>query len=91
MGDEIVIPVDFVNSCGHFDLIFVQRCPARVARYERRGQQPPEIVALEERLRSHLGAKVNLRQYSQGGIINIRYFSDEELNALLDLLLPEEQ
>ena len=54
-------------------------------------QQPPEIVALEERLRSHLGAKVNLRQYSQGGIINIRYFSDEELNALLDLLLPEEQ
>jgi ParB family chromosome partitioning protein len=51
--------------------------------------QPPEITALEERLRSHLGAKVSLKQYSQGGVINIRYFSDEELNALVDLLILE--
>jgi len=52
--------------------------------------QSPEIVSLEERLRSYLGAKVSLKQYGQGGAINIRYFSDEELNSLLDILLPEE-
>ena len=52
--------------------------------------QSPEIVSLEERLRSYLGAKVSLKQYGQGGVINIRYFSDEELNSLLDTLLPEE-
>lgn len=52
--------------------------------------QSPEIVSLEERLRSYLGAKVSLKQYGQGGVINIRYFSDEELNSLLDILLPED-
>ena len=52
--------------------------------------QSPEIVSLEERLRSYLGAKVSIKQYGQGGVINIRYFSDEELNSLLDIILPED-
>ena len=50
---------------------------------------PPEIIALEERLRTSLGTRVNLTRSRKGGTITIHYFSDEELNALVDRLLEE--
>lgn len=49
----------------------------------------PEFHALEERLRSHLGTKVNLSEGRKGGSITIHYYSDEELNALVGLILGE--
>ncbi len=50
-------------------------------------QPPPEIQALEERLRASLGTKVSLRHGRKGGVIAIHYYSEEELNALLEKLL----
>ena len=48
----------------------------------------PDIVALEERLQSALGTKVNLRHSKKGkGTLTLHYYSDEELNSLLDKLL----
>ncbi len=48
----------------------------------------PDIVALEERLRSALGTKVNLRHSKKGkGTLTLHYYSDEELNSLLDKFL----
>jgi ParB family chromosome partitioning protein len=48
----------------------------------------PDIAALEERLRSALGTKVNLRHSKKGkGTLTLHYYSDEELNSLLDKLL----
>jgi ParB family chromosome partitioning protein len=48
----------------------------------------PEILALEERLRSSLGTKVDLKHGREGkGTITLHYYSDEELNNLLDRLL----
>lgn len=44
---------------------------------------PPEIHALEERLRHSLGTKVLLKHGIHGGTITIYYFSDEELDDLL--------
>lgn len=49
----------------------------------------PEIKALEDRLRSFLGTKVNLKDGKKGGSINIYYYSDEELNTILDKILPD--
>jgi ParB family chromosome partitioning protein len=49
----------------------------------------PEVVALEERLRSSLGTKVSLRSGRKGGTVTIHYYSDEELNALVGRLLKE--
>jgi len=47
-----------------------------------------DIVALEERLQSSLGTKVNLRHSKQGrGTLTLHFYSDEELNSLLDKLL----
>jgi ParB family chromosome partitioning protein len=50
---------------------------------------PPEYLALEDRLRSHLGTKVNLNKGRKGGSITIHYYSDEELHALIGLILGE--
>ena len=47
----------------------------------------PEIQALEERLRSRLGTKVSLKHGAKGGSITIHYYSEEELDSLLQLLL----
>lgn len=50
---------------------------------------PAEITALERRLQASLGTRVNLAQHSKGGTITIRYYSDEELDALVERLLGE--
>ncbi len=49
----------------------------------------PEITDLEKRLRARLGTKVNLNKRGKGGTITIHYYSDEELDALLGIILPE--
>ncbi len=49
----------------------------------------PESKALENRLREHLGTKVNLFRTRRGGRIVIHFFSEEELAELYDLLIDE--
>ncbi len=50
---------------------------------------PPEIREMEERLRSTLGTKVQLKHGKKGGAIVIYYYSDEELNGLIERFLGE--
>ena len=47
----------------------------------------PEITALENRLESCLGTRVRLRHHHNGGTITIHYYSDEELDALVERIL----
>jgi ParB family chromosome partitioning protein len=47
----------------------------------------PGVEALEERLRTQLGTKVRLRHGKKGGSITIYYFSEEELDSLVEHLL----
>jgi len=49
----------------------------------------PEIKALEERLRAGLGTRVNLKHGRKGGTITIHYYSDEELESLLQRFLDD--
>lgn len=51
----------------------------------------PEILSLEEQLRSRLGTRVKVNPRKKGGSIVIHYFSNEELNSLLNLLLGKIQ
>ncbi len=62
------------------------------------GERPPstpkpaasaEVSALEKRLRNHFGTKVSLNDGKNGGKLMIYYYSDEELNAILEKILPE--
>ena len=52
-----------------------------------RARLTPEEAALEEELRQSLGTRVSLRRGRRGGTLTLRFFSDEELNALVDRLL----
>ena len=52
-------------------------------------QTSPEIVDIEEKLRQALGTRVTLKKGPRGGSIVIRFFSDEELDALIERLLEE--
>jgi ParB family chromosome partitioning protein len=51
----------------------------------------PEEIDLEERLRQALGTRVILKRGRKGGSIVIRFYSDEELNALVERILAENQ
>ena len=50
----------------------------------------PEIIELENRLRNHFGTKVNLNNRKDGGSLVIYYYSDEELNTILDKIFLEQ-
>jgi ParB family chromosome partitioning protein len=53
-------------------------------------QQPsPEARDLENQLRNFLETKVSLSEGKHGGRLVIFYYSNEELNAILDKILPE--
>ena len=50
----------------------------------------PELAAIEERLRQGLSTKVSLKKGRRGGTLVIHYYSDEELNTLVERILDEE-
>jgi len=52
-------------------------------------QPGPEVKALEEQLRQRLGTKVSLNQKSKGGTLTIHYYSAEELDALIAIILED--
>lgn len=49
----------------------------------------PETKALEERFREALGTKVQLFRSKRGGRLVIYFYSEEELQALFDLIVPK--
>lgn len=49
----------------------------------------PEARAMENQLRNFLETKVSLNEGKNGGRLVIYYYSNEELNAILDKILPE--
>jgi ParB family chromosome partitioning protein len=46
----------------------------------------PDLAAIEERLRGALGTRVDLHKTRKGGRLTIHYYSDEELDALVQRL-----
>lgn len=53
---------------------------------KRRSGSSADITDLERRLRSSLGTKVSLKHGKKGGTVTIYYYSDEELDSLLEKL-----
>lgn len=49
-----------------------------------------EILELEDRIRHSLGTKVRLNPSKKGGTLIIHYFSNEELDAIVNRILGEE-
>ncbi len=53
---------------------------------QRAAVKPPEIVALEERIQERLGTKVEICNNSKGGKISITFFSDEDLERIIEIM-----
>jgi ParB family chromosome partitioning protein len=45
-----------------------------------------EMPEVEERLRNALGTKVSIKRNKQGGVVELHFFSDSELDRLVDIL-----
>ena len=54
--------------------------------YKRRSSLSADVTDVERRLRSSLGTKVSLKHGKKGGTVTIYYYSDEELDSLLNKL-----
>jgi ParB family transcriptional regulator, chromosome partitioning protein len=50
-------------------------------------EKSPEIKELETRLRDQLGTKVTLQHSVHGGTLTIHYYSDEELDSIVEKIL----
>jgi ParB family chromosome partitioning protein len=50
----------------------------------------PELEEMQTQLCDYLGTKVNLKYSPKGGTITLHYYSDEELNTLVEKLLDQE-
>lgn len=65
----------------------VKRLSGHRAPVVHRPSPPPEISAIEDRLRNSLGTRVDLRHGKHGGSLIIHYYSDEELDHLINQLI----
>ncbi len=54
---------------------------------KRKPARNANVADLERRLSASLGTKVNLKHGKKGGSVTIHYYSDEELDAILEKLL----
>jgi ParB family chromosome partitioning protein len=50
---------------------------------------PPEYQALQKQFEELLGTRVNIERSKKGGKVVIHYYSDEELHAIYELIVPE--
>jgi len=49
-------------------------------------RRSPDLAAIEERLRAGLGTRVEISRGARGGRLTIHFFSDEELESLIERL-----
>lgn len=49
-------------------------------------QKPPELAAIEDKIQLLFGTRVNINTFKTGGRIEIEYYSDEDLNRILEAL-----
>ncbi len=65
----------------------VRRLSGEKRKRTKKVERSPDVSDIEEKLREALGTRVTLRRSRRGGSIVIHYYSDEELNALIDRIL----
>ena len=53
----------------------------------RQDTKSPEVKSLEDQLRSQLGTKVSINHGKKGGTIVIHYFSEEELDSIINQIM----
>ncbi len=62
------------------------KAPGRLAGIKGANSTSAQMTMLEDELKKHLGTKVKIRQKGKRGSINIEFYSDAELERLLEFL-----
>jgi len=64
----------------------MEQAPAKKKRKrsKRTGRIDPQIAAIEERAEMRFGTRVKITPRSRGGVMSIEYYSNEELEAILE-------
>ncbi len=65
----------------------VRRLRGRTAQSTSKPSQNPNMSALEDQLRTVLGTRVRIVTDGKGGILQISYFSDDDLTRIADIIL----
>lgn len=61
-----------------------KEAPAKKSRKQKRRQVDPELAAVEERAEIRFGTRVKITPRRKGGVISIEYYSNEELEGILE-------
>ena len=69
------------------ETLCAQKRPDRPSKGRKKMKKDPNILALEEKLKQSLGTKVQIRHSGKKGRIEIEYYSLDELDRLLEILL----
>jgi ParB family chromosome partitioning protein len=68
----------------------VQRAATAVTQRQVKAKEvDPNLLDVQERLQTALGTRVQIVPHGKGGTIQIEYFTADDLNRLLDLMLKE--
>jgi ParB family chromosome partitioning protein len=67
--------------------LLARKLAGRKPAVRRKPRRSADAADIEKRLRASLGTKVTLKPGRKGGTLTIHYYSDEELDALLERLL----
>ena len=67
--------------------LLARKAAGRKPPVRRKPRRSADAADIEKRLRASLGTKVTLKPGKKGGTLTIHYYSDEELDALLERLL----
>jgi ParB family transcriptional regulator, chromosome partitioning protein len=65
----------------------VKKCSGEKPPVKTKPEPPVEVKEIEERLRAHLGTRVTVNHGKKGGSLVIYYYSNEELNSVIDSIL----
>ncbi len=68
----------------------VERGVHKIKGYFRKKIKDPYLQDLEKKLEETLGTKVNIKKRKEGGEIVIDFYSDEEMNGIIDKIVGEE-
>ena len=63
-----------------------QNTKSRPDRSGKENQKGPDLLELEERLQRYFGTRAEINRQRKGGKIEITYYSEEDLDRILDLL-----
>ncbi len=67
--------------------LFARKLTGHKPAAKKKAGRNPDVSDIERRLRASLGTKVSLKHGRKGGTLTIHYYSDEELEALMEKLL----